>query len=346
MKLMSLQDVRAVDIRLGSKFANASFIASLLVVTIHLPTPRHAGSVAWWCSELVGSGVSTIAVPFFFFASGFFLMGHANEDGWYSRALVTRLKTVVVPYFLWSMIAWVICFLREGTGFDPVTVFGLNLRSWPPCLPVLWYLRALFLFVLLSPLIRQGERLGLWLIGLCFVSNQVGLALDGVFLWTFRLTGVAMFALGMYLRSHPLCVFRPNKQMLALFGGAGISLVVAKAVMKRLNIPFIGTVEMLAIPLLLIVFWKLVPERKWPKALVSLSFPIYLLHMFAMTLFNPVFKGLLDAGANEELARIALWMAGVGLSGCFAFSLDLIFPSISSLLFGGRVHSRKSWCKG
>ena len=341
MKCMNLYDVRRVDSGLSSKFANASLIASLLVVTIHLPMPSHVGSVAWWCSELVGGGLSTVAVPFFFLASGFFLMGHANEDGWYSRALVARLKTVLVPYFLWSIIAWVICSLHEGTDFDPVAVFGLNLRSWPPCLPVLWYLRALFLLVLLSPLIRQGERLGLWLIGLCFVSNQVGLALDGVFLWTFRLTGVAMFALGMYLRSHPFCVLCLNKQMLALFGIVGVSLVVTKTVMKRLDIPFVGTVEMLAIPLLLIVFWELVPERKWPKALVSLSFPIYLLHMFALALFKPVFKGLLDAGVGEELARIALWAAAVALSGCFAFSLDFVFPSISSLLFGGRVHSKR-----
>ena len=46
-----------------------------------------------------------MAVPFFFFISGFFLSGHVHEDGWVRRELRKRMKTLVVPYFIWVVIA-------------------------------------------------------------------------------------------------------------------------------------------------------------------------------------------------------------------------------------------------
>jgi surface polysaccharide O-acyltransferase-like enzyme len=72
----------------NTKIANASVIAMGMVVGIHTAGREIAtlefGSVIWWWCALGMYGVFQIAVPFFFFCSGYFLAKHIDEDGWYS----------------------------------------------------------------------------------------------------------------------------------------------------------------------------------------------------------------------------------------------------------------------
>ena len=46
-------------------------------------------------------GLGKIAVPFFFLASGYFLAGHLDEDGWYGRKVKKRVFSLVIPLLLW-----------------------------------------------------------------------------------------------------------------------------------------------------------------------------------------------------------------------------------------------------
>lgn len=155
---MRLSATMQIDERLSNKIANAGFVAALLVVTIHLPTPSAQDGAPWWIHQFIGNGIAQLTVPYFFLVSGFLLGGHVFEKGWYARELLKRVRTLLVPYAIFSLLAWCVSFVNDGgSRFDLVDIFGLNLRTWTH-LNVLWYVRALFFFALVSPLIIAGFR--------------------------------------------------------------------------------------------------------------------------------------------------------------------------------------------
>ena len=61
----------------SAKFANMGFVCACLVVLIHLGVDGKPGGAAWWTHQMFTHvGMTRIAVPFFFFASGYWLAGH------------------------------------------------------------------------------------------------------------------------------------------------------------------------------------------------------------------------------------------------------------------------------
>ena len=163
---------------------------------------------------------------------------------------------------------------------------------------------------------------------ICYVLNQVGVAYDGFFMWTFRLSGLAMFALGLYLRMKVESIHRIKTHYTLLCAIVSVAFLSAKAIMCRCQIPFVGTVMLVTIPFLVVVFWRLIPEKKWPVWLVSAAFPIYLFHPFVLSLMPCKIEG--------EVGRILLWFSAVLMPICFANLLRLVLPNVGKIIFGGR----------
>lgn len=144
--------------------------------------------VAWFNAEfifwrLVCSHLCGLVMPAFFLISGFLLFQNFSLSQWPSK-VVRRMKRLVVPYVAWNVVF--VVFYLGVSRFVPrlesrVAMFGLD--SWhgalskvlsltvPPIDGPLWFLRVLFLFVLLSPLLWFGMRFGrgLFLLGACCV---------------------------------------------------------------------------------------------------------------------------------------------------------------------------------
>lgn len=172
---------------MNHKISNASFFAALMVVGIHTagrePTTLKTGTLLWWLEAIGHYGVFLIAVPFFFICSGYFLAGHMQEHGWWRRECYKRLKTLFVPYVVWGLIYALIplavlflmnsmhgriAFLEHYASVRFwINPFGLYPFDWPRLVP-LWYVRALLLFVLISPLllkfVRKSARVGLFIL--------------------------------------------------------------------------------------------------------------------------------------------------------------------------------------
>lgn len=150
---------------ISHKIKNMSFLCAALVVAIHVP-PWYGGGELSLCSidgfmhHFVAQGVARIAVPFFFLCSGFFLAKHFSEGCWWRNAMATRVRTLLVPYFLWCGLSC-LCRLPLSLYTDYVTespfgthfvsdiggfvgLFGLDFTVLPPMSGALWYLRALF----------------------------------------------------------------------------------------------------------------------------------------------------------------------------------------------------------
>ena len=138
-----------------------SAVALGLVVCLHLP------SLPKW-------NILKFAVPWFFFASGF----------WYGRRprvwrdeMKKRVKSLLMPYFLWNLIWYLILFsvnwilwkyfgvgrVVYGSLDSIVRCLGFSVWRWPALVPT-WYLRALFVVVAVVG--------GLW--SFCAAARKMG----------------------------------------------------------------------------------------------------------------------------------------------------------------------------
>lgn len=163
----------------------------------------------------LGHYFSQIAVPFFFFTSGYyFFKGNVFTFSIYKRKMTNKFKTLVLPYILWNTIA--IC-LSLPSLYNRIDVHYLlscfwNVISWSnqsifqfsinhtisaPIVFPLWFLRDLIVLNLLSPLIYLGiKKFGvifIYILSAAYIFNICSLPGIGV-------TGIFFFSFGAYLR--------------------------------------------------------------------------------------------------------------------------------------------------
>ena len=207
------------------KARNISFFATLSVVVIHAGGAGMGSLAAKVCHQFLGWGVCTFAVPWFFFVSGYYLAGHIGENGWWLRAVHKRIRTLLVPYMLWSI--FFICLILalnvfKGMKFETVTGaadfslytlfihgFGLD-ASMHPLLTPFWYVRALMIMVMFSPVLAWLLRknwtcmllaLTVALIYCCGFHDKYQMPWF-LFYSIFSLTGWLYFSLGILVRVH------------------------------------------------------------------------------------------------------------------------------------------------
>ena len=94
---------KSVD-NLINKIKNMSIVRAMLVPFIHVGKPLVVGSSGWWIYQFTAEGICRIAVPFFCICSGFFLARHFSDKGWYYSQVGKRVRTLIVPYLIWSVI--------------------------------------------------------------------------------------------------------------------------------------------------------------------------------------------------------------------------------------------------
>lgn len=109
--------------------------------------------------------VLKICVPTFFFLSGylFFLNYNDYDIKWYVNKFRNRIKSLLVPYILSNIVVF-LCFYISNFLFTSLMGSGKSycmydnildylLMFWSPLAnPVLWFIRDLFIVILLSPL--------------------------------------------------------------------------------------------------------------------------------------------------------------------------------------------------
>lgn len=111
-------------------------------------------------------GLSSACVPWFFFVSAY-LSAYRRDTMDYAAFLRKKARTILVPYLLWNTLAVLI---RTAIQFTPAGQFtsgGYHFGSvwqaivevyWEPTLVPLWFLRNLFVFILLYPAIKWLVR--------------------------------------------------------------------------------------------------------------------------------------------------------------------------------------------
>lgn len=337
-----------------------SFICACMIVGIHCtPTPS-LGSWQWWTVSIFGAdGLCRIAVPWFFFASGFFLAGHFGEEGWYTREVLKRVKTLLVPFVLWAIIGLGIgtcmwygiqklgytCGVRSPfesgviSAFQKALGFDLSRINIGP----IWFLRMLFMLVLVSPIICR-------LIGcLGFVLPVVVLLGYGVYdtIWHFSdfweylisLRGVAYFVLGATVRCCRITTGRGFLDALCHACAVGPILLVAHGCALRYGIYHLANVLdfLMVLPIMLLV-WKFLSCLKLPRFCIENSFALYVMHSsFLLVSIAIIAKFGLRAEMDSSIAlALSRWVFACGCAIMASRCIKWICPLMADLLFGGR----------
>ena len=89
--------MRKIDEYLSNKLANMSFVCSILIVCIHTTIEcEDTGSFLWvFKNYFTLGGIVSIAVPFFFIVSSYFLFSKLNKSTEYSKTIVLNMKRAI-----------------------------------------------------------------------------------------------------------------------------------------------------------------------------------------------------------------------------------------------------------
>ncbi len=156
-----------MDRYISNKIKNMSFIMTIFVVILHSNNLQDPSvlNINTLVQNFIGQGIVRIAVPMFFVISGylFYYKFKPSKEAYLSK-YKKRFKSLFIPYFIWCTGWLVILYVIELTAFgramfsdrivadyNAVELFQ-NTYIYP--LPYqFWYIRALMINVIISPII-------------------------------------------------------------------------------------------------------------------------------------------------------------------------------------------------
>ena len=339
------------------RIANLGFVCTLMVIVIHIRNvPQEVGSLPWLTHFVVRNVFASVAVPFFFIVSGCFLGRHVGEPGWWRRALVQRMRTLGIPWFVWCLVPFLVfsVFWTAGdaggecarVALKPSSVaaaFGFNFFTSPEANRPLWYLRELLVFALISPLLMcLLERFRLWALAafatIYLAVNPGTLDFPGFWLslrwqifWVFGFSveGLGYFSLGLYLSRHPV---RLPRRTGFLLGAFGLALGLVGLALCAKGVRGWSYCISVSVPATLGFLWTLTPTTRRSGLLVGNAFAIYVMHAPLIRTIHLL--GLVPAG---PFAAPLEWALVTLAAGTLAWTVRRCLPkSLTDLCFGGR----------
>lgn len=334
------------------RLAKMSLICAVMVVGLHVG--RCVGTAGDIFSQVFVRGLFPIAVPFFFLASGYLLAKNVEDSGWYSEVLLKRAKTVFIPMVLVGVIFAIfeICLTvcanliasREWyanfyQGWEWLRVVGIYPFDYPG-MRALWFLRALLICVLISPIIVWAvRRIGIaYLVVIFIVSAYAETMIKAytpswhLFCTIFSLRGIFWFSIGTYLMLVPNRI-RLSPNICKALGALGLAMPLVICHVFEIGGGVGSIMRYFAVPLVMIGVWSFLSDRKWDIRITSLSFPIYLIHMFFIDVANCAGLKGDDLSFSLLLAKYAIAVFG---AAAVAMLVRRFLPNFARIVFGGR----------
>lgn len=141
---------------LSEKIKVLSFLLTVLIVILHTNMANLCTGGVRFLQEVMTAEVTRIAVPLFYLTSGFlFFINYQNTWGDYRRKLGARTCSLLIPYVLFLLCGSLAMFVLEHVytidAFWEILKHGI--LSSPPIFYPLWFLRDLYVMVLIAPIV-------------------------------------------------------------------------------------------------------------------------------------------------------------------------------------------------
>lgn len=330
---------------LSSQLSTVTFVATVLVVMCHCDdVMAHKDGIV----RYLGGVFTDANVANFFFLSGFFVARHFEEDGWWKKSIVSRLRTLGIPYLAWCVVylgiyclVWCLgCYQPPEGMFGFKNVFGIGLLT-PPIDFALWYIKTLLYFIAISPLffaLQCKFRAAFPLIALSLLMVKISPLGSSPFLgFCFNLVGFACFLMGAEVAFSRLMqrVFLCNGNHFS--GGIWLLCWVISSLLLNCTDDSIRTV-LHPFYVLFAVFClqRVIVDIPWRvgEALAKSSFVIYAAHLMILKLTSPFLNKLL--GQCPILCFSMLTVTAVFGGIAITVALRRLSRRTLALLTGGR----------
>lgn len=330
------------------KFSQLYFLLSLLVVFIHSYTfYSNVENLHWIFQKTISDNISRIAVPLFFAISGFFLF-LKYENSWdnYKDLIRKKTRTLVVPYFLWSITTFVLMFLIQSVYPHLNQELIVEKSVWENIISVLlgdntvlWFVRILFIMTLLAPVLKIVVSNKYLYIPVLIVLFALDFTDNGFNFWFLKLDSLLYFVIGGVISQNSYLLEKRINIYLLL----ALSIVFAAANIymdwgTNTHVNDVNLFERLFIISFSLFVWncrhiyKLMD--KVPNKYYHYSFTIYMLHAHIIVM---VFKESLSfLIPNSTIVYILTGF--ITFTFCLALSifLEKYTPGVYRVFSGGR----------
>ena len=155
---------------LSKKIKIISFSSMLLVVFLHGQLISMSTGMVLWIQLLITQEITRVAVPLFFLISGYLFFHNYKEPtySFFTEKIKNRFYTVFIPYVLWSTLGLLFLYVAQiilpASSIEKMVVrYGLRdilyaIFVSPVGTYQLWFLRDLYILVMLIPIIYWGIK--------------------------------------------------------------------------------------------------------------------------------------------------------------------------------------------
>lgn len=363
------------------KFRFWSFVAMFLLVFVHgynlqnrymqpWTTPEDAMTFTAFTEYFLANGIFRFRIPMLFIISGFLFAMHDYRP--YGERTKKRLRTLLLPYLIWSALGFGLTYLFELFPVSREWVANSNVArlddtralvhdyQWHEILirwilaPVpyqLWFIRVLLIYNLAYPAIRwlTMHRIARW----PFFSIAFLMWLGTMNFGLIEGEGLLFFSLGILMQKRGFDIDVPKKWLNpVIWGVVFISLTAVKTYLAFRGWPILGQNVGTVLTLLhkMVIFSGLVTawygcnalvrwcmSRPWFVWLSSFSFMIYAVHAPLIAYLIDPFFSLVDHWQYYRLVSfIVLPLLVITMAVTLGATIRKVSPGIYGILTGGR----------
>ncbi|MDR1090538.1 MAG: acyltransferase [Prevotella sp.] len=320
-----------------------------------------------YCSTLFSDVLGTIAVPLFFFMSGFLFFFNLQKFNVHSyrNKLQSRAKSLLVPYLFWNLVVFTLYYAMQNIpllqGFTNKELdlhhflsyfwnnsgemkegylLEINTSSRMPIAYQFWFIRDLIVTVILTPVIyflcKTGKIYGVVILALLWLSD-----------WLFSFTGLSSTCLFFFTAGAYLGISKRNiiedfgkirNLSFALYPIVAIADLLTKEYIFNVYIHKIGIITGIIFCFNLVAFLLAKEKIRSVPFLSAASFFIFAVHALLLTILRKI--SFMIFRPESDFTMTSLYFINVILTVFITLGMYYIlrrfWPRFVAIITGGR----------
>ncbi len=312
----------------------------------------------YYLSQLFSQVLGRLAVPLFFFISGylFFFKVEGFSSSIYIIKLRKRIKTLLIPYLFWNILVFLFFYVLNNLSITTNYVNGgvqnkLNMNfvlvligvldgKWSmPWAYQFWFIRDLFICVIVSPilywLITRFNYLFILVLGIIWFTGYVIPSYEIGFVSVFFFSFGALLSLK---RINLIILSREIKVIGLLYPVLLIADLLTKKCMFNFYIHNTAILSGIIMSFLIVSYFIEHRKIKPVPFLSASSFFIFALHEPLLTIIEKLISILFNLNCDYKMciAYISCVVIVAIISTMVYYMLDRYMPKFNSFITGGR----------